>query len=359
MEMISTQSEQRAAGTGRDTAATWAAVRPERADGVAVIGAGNVGASVANALVLLGVTDRLVIYDRQLSRAEGEAWDIADGTPLLRSAQVDATDDWQDLAGVAVVVVAVGARPRPGQSRLDERNAELIRAVIQQLDTVAADAVVVIVSNPVDVMTRVAQEASTRPWQRIIGTGTVLDTSRLRHELARRLGVDPRNAHVHVIGEHGESSFPAWSSAIIGPVPLARFPLPDLADLASIKAESAELTRSRGPAVYARKGHTNAGIAVAAARIAESVLRDQRRIYTVSTRAPQSYGVGDAAVLSIPCVLGRQGAIRRLPLALSNQEREKLARSASILEAAYHEQSRGTRPTESTVALDLDTTEEP
>jgi malate/lactate dehydrogenase len=146
--------------------------------GVGVIGAGHVGASVANALALLGMTNRVVLDDRHLARAEGEAWDIADGTPLLRNVEVVATDNWHELSGVRVVVVTVGTQLRPGQSRLEERNGDLIPAVIERLDAVAPAAVVVIVSNPVDVMTRIAQEASSRPWQLILGTGTVLDTRR-------------------------------------------------------------------------------------------------------------------------------------------------------------------------------------
>ena len=206
---------------------------------VAVIGAGNVGAAVANSLILLGVGDRTVLYDRQLARAEGEAWDIADGTPMVRGIEIVGTDDWQDVRGARVVVVTVGTLMHPGGSRLDERNGDLLRDVIEQLDSVAPDAVVVVVTNPVDVMTRIAQEASARPWHRIIGTGTVLDTARLRHGLARRLGVDAQNAHVHVIGEHGDSSFPAWSSAAIGPVPLAAFPLPPGEDLEELQADCA------------------------------------------------------------------------------------------------------------------------
>jgi L-lactate dehydrogenase len=157
-----------------------------RSDAVAVIGAGHVGASVANALVLLGVADCVVLHDRQLARAEGEAWDIADGTPMLGgSAQVVATDDWEQLGDASVVVVTVGSLPQPGQSRLAERNADMIRTVIDRLDAVAPTAVVVIVSNPVDIMTRIAQEASSRSWQRILGTGTVLDTARLRRARSR------------------------------------------------------------------------------------------------------------------------------------------------------------------------------
>jgi L-lactate dehydrogenase len=306
---------------------------------VAVVGAGNVGAAVANTLVLLGVSDRTVLYDRRLARAQGEAWDIADGTPMLRSVEITGTDDWQDLNEAEVVVVTPGTLLRPGQSRLQERNGDLLRAVIEHLDLVAPDAVVVVVTNPVDVMTRIAQGASARPWHRIIGTGTVLDTLRLRHSLGRRLGVDAQNAHVHVIGEHGDSSFPAWSSATIGPVPLATFPLPEGEDLAELQRDCAARTRRRGLDVLARKGHTSAGIAIAVSRIVESVLRDQGRIFTVSTRALAVYGVGEQAVLSLPCVVGRDGVTARLPLALDRGERRQLDRAASILEAAYRDHS--------------------
>lgn len=316
--------------------------RPEvgrRSGGVAVIGAGNVGAAVAGSLALLGVSDRIVLYDRRLARAEGEAWDIADGTPMHRTAEVVATDDWRDLREAEAVVVTVGTLMRPGQSRLEERNEHLIGAAIEQLDVIAPDAVIVIVTNPVDVMTRIAQETSSRPWQRIFGTGTVLDTARLRHGLAARLGVDAVNTHVHVIGEHGDSSFPAWSSATIGPVPLAAFPLPESDDLEGLKADCAMRTRRRGLDVLARKGYTSSGIAVAVTRVVEAVLRDEGRIYTVSTRALAEYGVGDEVVLSLPCVIGRDGVTRRLPLALDRGERRQLDRAARVLEAAYRDHS--------------------
>lgn len=306
------------------------------AGGVAVIGAGNVGAAVAYALVLLHATDRVVVYDRNLARAEGEAWDIADGTPLLHNIDVIATDDWQDLSGVQVVVVTVGVPFRSGQSRLDERNGELTQAVIEHLDAVAPQAVILVLSNPVDVMTRLAQDCSARPPHLILGAGTVLDTARLRHGLATMVCVDAQNVHVHVIGEHGGSSFPAWSSATIGPVPLGSYPLPAGKTLREVQARCTERTRRRGPDdIVARKGHTDAGIAVAASRIVECVLRDQRRIYTVSARALAEYGVGEEVVLGLPCVIGREGVMRRLALALDPAEREMLARSAAVLDTAH------------------------
>lgn len=304
--------------------------------GVAVIGAGNVGAAVVNALVLLHAADRVILYDRNLARAEGEAWDIADGTPLLHNIDVTATNNWHDLQSARVVVVSVGVLLRPGQSRLDEHNDELIRAVIEKLDAVAPDAVVLILSNPVDVMTRIAQDDSARPAHLILGAGTVLDTARLRHGLGAMLEVDAQNAHVHVIGEHGDSSFPAWSSATIGPIPLRSFPLPRGRTLTDIQASCTERTRRRGPdEIIVRKGHTDAGIAVAASRIVECVLRDQRRIYTVSAPALAEYGVGEEAVLGLPCIVGREGVVRRLPLALDADEQALLEHSAAVLEAAY------------------------
>ena len=310
---------------------------------VAVIGAGNVGAATVNALVLLGAADHVVLYDRDLARAEGQAWDTADGTPLVRGVEIVATDDWRALRGVDVAVVAVGAPPRKGGSRLDERNGGLIRHVVARLDDVAPDAVVVLATNPVDVMTRIAQEASVRPWHKILGTGTVLDTARLRLRLATQLGVDVQNAHVHVIGEHGDSSFPAWSTATVGPVPLSSFPLPATQSLDDLKAEAADDARRRGSEVVARIGHTASGIAVAISRIVECVLRDQRRILTVSTRAPSHYGVGESLALSLPCVVGRAGVVSRLPLALDRHERALLQRSAAVLQQAYRDQS-GLRP---------------
>ena len=190
-------------------------------------------------------------------------------------------------------------------------------------------------------MTRVAQEASVRPWHAILGTGTVLDTARLRLGLATHLGVDPRSTHVHVIGGHGGASFPAWSSATVGPVPLSAFPLPATQSLADLKSRVADDAQRRGPEVVARIGHTASGIAVAISRIVECVLRDQRRILTVSSRAPAHYWLGKSPVLSLPCVVGRAGVVNSLPLALDRDERALLGRSAAILEAAYRDQAEG------------------
>jgi L-lactate dehydrogenase len=312
---------------------------------VAVVGAGHVGAAVATTLLLLQTADSIIVFDRSLDRAEGEVWDLADAVPLLHDVEIVATDRWEDLAATDIVVIAAGIPTRPGQSRLDVNNADVIRAIMARLDAMAPDAVVLIVTNPVDVLTRLAQNSSSRPWRLIIGAGTVLDTARLRRGLAATLGVDPHNTHVHVLGEHGDSSFIAWSSATIGPVPLTSFPVPLDTNLAAFQEASMARTLRRGPVgILSRKGYTSAGIAAAVNRIVECVLRDQRGILTVSTRALPEYGIGEEAVMGLPCVVGREGVLSRLRLALDDREEQMLRRSAAILDEVYRQLPPATTP---------------
>jgi L-lactate dehydrogenase len=297
-----------------------------------------VGAAVATTLLLLQTADSIIVFDRRLDRAEGEVWDLADAVPLLHEVEIVATDRWEDLAGADIVVITAGVPTRPGQSRLDVNNADVITPIMARLDAVAPDAVVLIVTNPVDVLTRLAQNSSPRPWRLIIGAGTVLDTARLRRGVASTLGVDPHNTHVHVLGEHGDSRFIAWSSATIGPVPLASFPVPTDTSLAAIEEAGAAQALRQGPVdVLSRKGYTSAGVAAAVNRIVECVLRDQRGILTVSTRALPEYGIGEEAVMGLPCVVGREGVLSRLPLALNDREQQMLRRSAAILDEVYRQ----------------------
>jgi L-lactate dehydrogenase len=304
---------------------------------VAVLGAGHVGSAIAHTLVLQGIAERVILHDRQRVRAEGEAWDIDDTTPLLHEGTVLATDDYHDLTDSAAVVVAVGANIKPGQSRLEVlgQNAVLIRSVMGELDNVAPEAVVVIATNPVDVLTRIAIACSARPEHQILGSGTVVDTARLRYCLAAKLGVDAEDTHVHMLGEHGDSQFAAWSSAAIGSMLLASFPVPSGMCLAQIKDDCETATRRRGADIHARKGYTSYGVAAAVCRISESILRDERRIFTVSARALPEYGIGTEVVLGLPCVIGRKGVARRLLLQLDTKEHGRLEKSAKVLTMAY------------------------
>ena len=273
---------------------------------VSVVGAGRVGSAVANALVLLRACDRVVLFDRNSARAEGEAWDIADAIPLLSEMEIVPSADYADLGASEAVVVTVGATRGPRESRLDllGSNAAITADVIRELDRVSPDAVVILVSNPVDVLTRIAIETSARPARLLIGSGTVLDGARLRHRLGELLGVEKEDVHVYVVGEHGDSSFPVWSSATVGAIKLENYRLPESSSLSQLEDELTASTRRRGLSIHDRKGFTSYGVAAAVARIVRAVVRDEKRIFMVSVPAAEEYGIGDV-VLSMPCVIGR------------------------------------------------------
>ncbi len=305
---------------------------------IGVIGAGNVGADVANALVLLRKCVRVVLFDRTLSKAEGQAWDIEDSIPLLEEMEIIPSDKYEDLADSDVIVVTVGVQPKLGQSRLDtlSDNAEIIRSTMKELDRVAPNSIVLIVSNPVDVLTRIAIASSTRAENLIFGSGTVLDTARLRYQLGKRLNVAKQDVHVYVIGEHGDSEFVVWSSAFIGGIGLAEFPIPQGETLEQIHQEYAELTRKRGYNISERKGNTSYGISIAVCQLVDSILRDEKQIFPVSVRADSSYGVGTEVVFGLPCIISSIGIERQLVLPRNAHEQRLLEESATQLNLAYN-----------------------
>lgn len=304
---------------------------------VGVVGAGHLGSAIANALVLRETGRRLVLYDRTLGRVEGEGWDIADAVPHLREQEVAVTDDLHDLAGSAVIVVAAGPTVTTGQSRLElcGRNAPVVRSLMAALDDAAPDAVVLLVTNPVDLLTRIAQAGTRRAPGAVLGSGTVNDTARLKYALAQRLGVDHRNVHAYMVGEHGDCSFCVWSAAHVGGVALADFPRDPGLDFPAMKRELVDFTHSRGREIHQRKGYTNYGTAAAVVSIVECVLRDERRILSLSAPVPPAYGLPDGAVLSLPCVVGASGIEQTLVLSLDEEETALLHEAYSRLEAAY------------------------
>jgi len=305
---------------------------------VAVIGAGNVGAALVYALVLLNTCIAVVLFDRTLSKAEGEAWDIQDTIPLLPEMDVLPTNQYEDLADSDVIVVTVGAPLKEGETRLDTlgRNVDIIRSTMKELDRVAPNAIVIVVSNPVDVLTRIAIAASSRPENLILGSGTVLDTARLKYRLGKQLNVDKQDIHVYVIGEHGDSEFIVWSSAFVGGIPLNEFPMPAGTSLEQIKQDYTELTRKRGYAITERKGNTSYGVATVVAQLINAILRDEKKIFTVSVKADASYGIGSDVVLGLPCVISQQGIERKLLLPRNAEEQRLLKTSAAKLNEAYN-----------------------
>ena len=304
---------------------------------IGVIGAGNVGADVANALVLLRKCVRVVLFDRTLSKAEGQAWDIEDSIPLLNDMEIIPSNQYEDLADSDVIVVTVGVPRKEGESRLDmlSDNAEIMRSTMKELDRVAPNSIILIVSNPVDVLTRIAIANSTRAENLIFGSGTVLDTARLRYQLGKRLNVSKQDVHVYVIGEHGDSEFIVWSNAFIGGIPLTEFPIPQGEKLEQIQQEYAELTPKRGYNISERKGNTSYGISIVVCQIVDTIVRDEKQIFPVSVRADSNYGVGNQVVLGLPCIISSQGIERQLVLPRNADEQRLLEESATKLNQAY------------------------
>ena len=291
---------------------------------VAVIGAGHVGAAFAFALLRSGLASEIVLVDADHARAEGEAMDLDHAVPFGRPARVWA-GGYADCVGAAIVVITAGAGQRPGQTRLDlaKHNATVLREIVPQVARHAPNAVLIVATNPVDVLTMAALQLSGFPPARVMGSGTILDTARLRFLLSRRLGVDSRSIHAHVIGEHGDSEVVVWSTATVAGIPL------DERDHASVTRQ----TREAAAAVVQRKGHTAFAIGAGLVRIVEAILRDEKSVLSVSSTVDGAYGIHDVC-LSLPSVVGRDGVERVLVPDLDDVERDALVRSADTIRAS-------------------------
>jgi L-lactate dehydrogenase len=302
---------------------------------IAVIGAGLVGATTAYAILRTGIAAEIVLVDANQTRAEGEAMDLAHATPFERPSRIWA-GDWDDVAGAAVVVVAAGSGQKPGQTRLElaQRNAGIMRDIATRTAAVAPDTILLVATNPVDVLTRVALQASGFPPSRVIGSGTLLDTARFRALLADFYDVDPRSVHVFIIGEHGDSEVPVWSLANIAGMRLRDYaaahdqPYPE-AELAQIFQE----TRDAAYRIIERKGATYYAIASGLARVVEAIVRDQHTVMSVSSLVDGPFGIHDVC-LSLPAVVGRDGLERILPLLLDETEEQALRHSADVVRTA-------------------------
>jgi len=304
---------------------------------IGVIGAGNVGAAIVNALVLRNIGKEIVLFNRDKNKAISEAMDIDDTIPLLSDMKIDATNTYKDLSDCGVIAITVGARQKSGETRLEllSRNANLMQSIIKELDKYAPEAILIMVSNPVDILTRIAQESTKRDKKKVFGSGTVLDTSRLRYQLGKELMVNKKNVHVHVVGEHGDSEFVVWSSAMIGSIKIDQFPLPKGANLETIKNNTMDMVRTRAYQIIEKKGYTNYGVAVAVAKLIQCVIRDERKIFSVSVGANEEYNLYEGLVLSLPCIIGKEGIEHRLVLSYNKDEEQKLLNAANSLNEAY------------------------
>jgi L-lactate dehydrogenase len=302
---------------------------------VGIIGSGFVGATAAYAMVLRRVASEIVLVDLDEERAEAEAADILHAVPFVHPVDVSA-GGYGDLADSGVVIITAGVSQKPGESRLEllDRNAEIMRQIVPQVLRHTPEAVLLVTTNPVDVMTHVAAEVALGygvPSTRVIGSGTTLDTARFRSLLGNHLDVDPHHVHGYVVGEHGDSEVLTWSIVDIGGLPLEAFVRLRHLDLGSAAREMIEeQVREAAYEIIAGKGATYYGVAAALARIVDVILHDHRAILTICTPTAEVAGVRDVTV-ALPHLVGRQGVIDTLPLQLSDEETEALHDSAQII----------------------------
>lgn len=293
-----------------------------------------VGSSAAYAMALQGIARELVLVDHNKELAVAQAEDISHAVPFVSTTVVRA-GDYADLAGAGVVIIAAGVSQKPGESRLDllSRNAAVFRIVVSQILDVAPDVILLIASNPVDIMTDIATRISGLPPSRVIGSGTILDTARFRSLLARHLAISPQSVHGYVLGEHGDSEVLAWSCACVGSVPLMSFakqigkPLTD-----AVRAEIDDGVRRAAARIIDGKGSTYYGIGAGLARIAKAIARDQRDILSVSSVTEDIAGVSKVAA-SVPRVIGAGGIMMDLIPELNVEESAALHHSAAMLKA--------------------------
>lgn len=298
----------------------------------AVIGCGFVGSSTAFALMQSGLFSELILIDADTDRAEGEALDISHGTPFARPMKIYA-GAYRDISDAAVVIITAGANQKPDETRLDlvNKNTKIMRSVVQEIMKYGCEGILLIVSNPVDILTYEALKISGLPKNRVIGSGTVLDTGRLKSELAEHLGVDSRSIHAFIIGEHGDSEIAAFSSANVSGVPLN-----DVCEMRgyfhheSAMREIAQTVKNSAYEIIEKKKATYYGISMAVRRICEAIVRDEKSILPVSVMLDGIYGLKDI-VLSMPTIIGAGGAEGQMPITLNQAEQDQLKQSADVL----------------------------
>ncbi|MBX3065931.1 MAG: L-lactate dehydrogenase [Anaerolineae bacterium] len=305
---------------------------------IGVVGSGLVGATAAYAIVMRGIGRAVVLVDLNMDRSQAEADDIFHAVPFANPLDVIA-GDYTALNGCRVVIIAAGVNQKPGETRLQllQRNNEVFRQVIPQVLKNAPDAVLVIATNPVDVMTHLAAHFAAEhgvPSTRVLGSGTTLDTARFRALLGRHVGVDAPHVHAYVLGEHGDSEVLTWSQVTVGGAPLDEFcRLRNITLDDATRQQIDERVRRAAYHIINGKGATYYGIGSALARIVESILGDQRTILTVCTPHPDVAGIKDVTV-SLPRLVGGSGVLETLPLHLPTDEQNALSRSAGIVRDA-------------------------
>lgn len=301
---------------------------------IGIIGCGSVGASCAYALMESALFTEIVLIDVSRDKAEGEAMDLSHCLPFIRPMEIYA-GDYPDLKGCEIIIVTAGVNQKPGETRLDtvHKNAEIFKDIIPSIVRYNTDGILLIVSNPVDVLSYVAQKISGLPPSRVFGSGTVLDSARLKYLLGTKLNVDPRSVHAFIMGEHGDSELAVWSSANISGIPLSRF-----CALRGVKGSVCDRdkfynsVRNSAYEIIKRKGVTCYGISFAVRRICECVVRDEHGILPVSNLVRGHYGLDDVYI-GAPCLVGKNGVEEIFDIDLDKSEQADLINSANTLKS--------------------------
>jgi L-lactate dehydrogenase len=299
---------------------------------VAVVGVGSVGASFAYSLMIHGLVSEISLIDVNAEKARGEAMDLEHGLPFVQPARINA-GDYEECADADIVVVAAGAAQKPGESRLNlvERNVAVFKQVIPRIKERNDRCVLLVATNPVDIMTYVSLKLSGFPPNKVIGSGTILDTSRLRSLLGEHFKIDSRNVHAYIIGEHGDSEVPVWSSASIAGVNLKEY-----CPICGMKYEEQYLDRifeqvkNAAYKIIELKGATYYAIGLGLTRIVESIIRDENAILTVSSLLQDYHGVSDVC-LSVPSIVNKDGIVQTIKLPLEDAEIKMFQKSAAIM----------------------------
>jgi L-lactate dehydrogenase len=305
---------------------------------IGIVGSGFVGSTAAYALVMRGVANEIVLVDQDEKRAKAEADDIFHAVPFASSVNVYA-GSYADLAGARVVIMAAGVNQKPGETRMQllERNAGVFRAVIPNIISSAPEAIIVVATNPVDVMTHFTARLATErgiPAERVLGSGTTLDTARFRALLSRHLQIDPQHVHAYVVGEHGDSEVLLWSLVGVGGVPVSDYLLArNLEITAENKATIDEQVRRAAYHIIEGKKATYYGVGAALARICEVIINNQRAILTICAPHSEIVGVKDVTI-ALPHLISGEGVVGSLPLTLTDDETTLLAKSAKIVRGA-------------------------
>ncbi len=298
---------------------------------VAVIGCGFVGSASAFALMQSGLFSEMVLLDANQDKAEGEAMDISHGVPFSKPMKIYA-GTYDDINDAAIIVITAGAAQKPGETRLDlvQKNVNIFKSIIPQIKP-DYQGILLIVANPVDILTYAALKLSGLPENRVIGSGTVLDTARLKSRLSEHLAVDSRCVHSFIIGEHGDSEIAAWSSTNVSGVPLDDFcEMRQHFEHEEAREAIAKDVRESAYEIIAKKNATYYGIAMAVKRICETIARDEKSILPVSNMMHGAYDI-DGIVLSMPAIVGRDGVETQIPISLNEKEKAALQASAKIL----------------------------